>query len=107
LPFTRATVSRCTFAASSFSNAMFPRESFPTALTIHVSAPSAAAWIATFAGAPPNCAVPFGKRSHSASPTPTMSGLIGAFGWRATGREARKGGVVTPPISSGAPEPRH
>ncbi len=47
------TASTWTFAARSSASARFPKSSLPTALTIQASAPSAAAWHAKFAGAPP------------------------------------------------------
>src|ERR1041385_5972277 len=73
-PGSWATAVRSTPAASSRASAASPRASAPTALIMDDSAPSAAAWIATLAGAPPKCSPP-SNTSHSTSPSPTTTGL--------------------------------
>ena len=65
-------------------------ESLPTALTSHDSAPRAAAWIATFVGAPLSCAS-VGNRSHTSSPTLTITHQMGTTFWER--REARGAGT--------------
>src|SRR6185503_17222443 len=75
-PSSCATAVRFTPAESRRASAASPRASGPTALIMYAAAPSAAACIATLAGAPPKCS-PSGKTSHSTSPMPTMTGLGG------------------------------